>query len=87
MSKKKNAIAKLDLEQQRELARMITDPSWQAACTRKNIKGEPDLDMISLQEEIAMQIAALNAGSMDRPEAMLISQAHTLDALFTAFFS
>jgi hypothetical protein len=62
----------------------LTSPSVRAAVTSqqysKRILG--DLDLTTLVGEFSKQCAAVNNGDMKRPEAMLVAQAHTLDAIF-----
>lgn len=41
------------------------------------------LDVNALIDELRDQASLLKAGEMLRPEAMLLAQAHTLDALFS----
>lgn len=43
---------------------------------------EPIHTADGLRAALTEQINEVNSGSMKRPEAMLLSQAHTLDALF-----
>jgi len=45
-------------------------------------KGFGDLDMFALMDALGEQIQAANDGDMGRAEGMLITQAHTLDAMF-----
>ena len=49
----------------------------------KNIAGE--LDEITLLKELERNIAAVNAGDMNELEAMLMSQAKTLQTMFSSF--
>lgn len=46
-------------------------------------KFDDNLDLTSLAHELKKQTDALQSGDMSRPEAMLVAQAHTLDALFS----
>jgi hypothetical protein len=66
------------------LARAILDPAFGAAVTvPKFITVENhDLDVISLRKELQAQCNAVSGGDLSRAESMLVSQAHTLDALF-----
>lgn len=41
-----------------------------------------DLDLTALSDELMAQISAVTKGDLQRAEAMLIAQAHTLEALF-----
>ena len=45
-------------------------------------KGLGDLDTFALMDALGEQIQAANDGDMGRAEGMLITQAHTLDAMF-----
>ena len=42
------------------------------------------LDLGALIDELATQVNAVHKGNLDRSEAMLVAQAHTLDAIFHA---
>jgi hypothetical protein len=62
-------------------------PSAASAITIRTVLAEqfghiPDLTLDSLANELAAQCTAVANGHMDRPEAMLMSQAQTLDAVF-----
>ena len=66
-----------------ELARTVTRPSVQGALTLQVYgKGFGDLDAFALMDALGEQIQAANDGDMGRAEGMLITQAHTLDAMF-----
>jgi hypothetical protein len=62
-------------------ARTLTKPEIQAAGTIQQWQGDIT-DVNALADELALQIESVNNGNMKRPEAMLLSQAHTLDELF-----
>jgi len=65
------------------LARTALRPSVRAAVTTQTIsKGFGQLDITALVDELASQIKGVNNGDLQRPEAMLIAQAHTLEAIF-----
>lgn len=63
------------------VARALAQPEVQAATTIQRNHGEV-MDVNCLIDELKEQVAEVRAGDMSRPEAMLIAQAHTLDALF-----
>jgi len=52
-----------------------------AALTIQRWQGDVS-EVNTLSKELALQIDEVNKGSMKRPEAMLLAQAHTLDELF-----
>ena len=67
------------------LSRVMIRPSLNSAVSISNLGRlgdvcKPNID--ALAEELRGQISAVNKGDMARPEALLIAQAHTLDALF-----
>jgi hypothetical protein len=66
------------------LAKVALRPSIRAAVTiqafAKSAWGE--LDLTALADELSGQISAVTKGDLQRAEAMLIAQAHTLEALF-----
>lgn len=65
------------------LARTVTRPSVQAAITLQDYgRGFGDLDLSGLIDSLSEQIALSSDGDMQRAEAMLTAQAHTLDAIF-----
>jgi ribosomal protein S8 len=62
-------------------------PTAASAITIRKVMGEqfgyiPDLTLDALTKELADQCTAVAKGNMERPEAMLMSQAQTLDAIF-----
>ena len=61
-------------------SRTLCKPEIQAALTIQT--WEPLHKVNALSVELAQQIDEVHSGSMKRPEAMLLAQAHTLDALF-----
>ena len=68
---------------ERAIARTILRPSVQAALTLKNIGRHRDETSIeALVDELSEQCKAASAGDLRRGEAMLVAQAHCLDALF-----
>jgi hypothetical protein len=62
-------------------ARAISQPEARAALTIQRYEGDR-LTVNALMEELQMQIADVEEGNLRRPEAMLVAQAHTLDAMF-----
>jgi hypothetical protein len=70
----------------RAMARGVLRPSIGAAIATHNIYkksvGGELLDIGALSEELVEQCGKVNGGDMKRMEAMLVAQAHTLDALF-----
>jgi len=65
------------------VARTVLRPTVQAAVTLKDYgKSWGDLDLIGLIDSLAEQTKASNDGDLSRAEAMLTTQAHTLDAIF-----
>lgn len=70
---------------ERARARTHLRPSVLAAQTIRSLIGgapEDQLDVTALVEELTDQVAAVKSGDLARLEAMLVAQAHTLDALF-----
>ena len=63
-------------------AKTLTRPTVQAARTIQT--WQPDNDVMALSDVLVEQVASVKNGDMHRPEAMLLSQAHTLDALFNS---
>jgi hypothetical protein len=65
------------------LARKVIMPSVTGAVTMQAFKKNfGEIDLMSLIEATQVQIQAVQDGDMNRAEAMLITQAHTLDAIF-----
>jgi hypothetical protein len=64
-------------------ARTALRPSVRAAITSQTYSKQfGELDLPALVEELAKQNAAVSKGEMGRAEAMLMSQAHALEAIF-----
>ena len=64
------------------VAKILTMPEVGAAST---IRGLNDIhDVNALTKILSQQTADVVGGNMTRPEAILLSQAHTLDALFNS---
>lgn len=68
-------------KQREEVAKVFSKPEVRAASVIQKLDGQL-MDINCLVTELETQNAALQAGSLNRVEAMLGSQAHTLDALF-----
>jgi len=65
------------------LAQTALRPTIRAAATIKEYsKAYGDLDLSELANELSSQVHALEDGDLTGAEAMLIAQAHTLDAIF-----
>jgi hypothetical protein len=58
----------------------VLSPSAQAATTVKKLESYADAQ--ALFDVLAEQVRGVRGGNLNRPEAMLVAQAHTLDALF-----
>jgi hypothetical protein len=72
-----------DESDERALARMALSPSLHSALTlREYTKACGELDLMSLVEELKHQVDETINGDLGRAEAMLTTQAHTLDAMF-----
>lgn len=67
---------------ERAITRAIVQPEVQAASIIQSFDST-NLDINLLSAELRAQTAAIQSGDMSRTEAMLASQAHTLDALFS----
>ena len=71
-----------DEDPEEAVAKILTMPEVGAAGT---IRGLNDIhDVNALTKILSQQTADVIGGNMTRPEAMLLSQAHTLDALFNS---
>ena len=67
-------------DQDEAVAKKLTRPEVQASLTIQKL--HPINDVNALTKILSQQTADVISGNMIRPEAMLLSQAHTLDALF-----
>ena len=77
------AAGKPDEDQAVAIARTVLRPTVQAAVTLKEYgKSYGDLDLGGLIDSLAEQTRASSDGDLKRAEAMLTTQAHTLDAIF-----
>ena len=65
----------------RSNTRVLLNPTAQAAYTIRAVGGF-ESDMIDFVAELSDQIKAISRGDMKRPEAMLFTQAHTLNEIF-----
>jgi hypothetical protein len=75
--------AKPDETQAASLAQTALRPSVQGAITVKEYtKGLGDLGLMGLVDELSDQAKTVSDGDLNRAEAMLTVQAHTLDAIF-----
>ena len=64
------------------VARVHSSPVTQAALTQKQIASKEGLHLEGLINNLNQQVEAVADNKLDRPEAMLVAQAHTLDAIF-----
>ena len=62
------------------IAAALTNPAVNSAGTIQRLDAQ--LNVNALVSELTSQIAAVNGGNMQRPEAMLFAQAETLEVLF-----
>ena len=77
------ATATADEARQFKIAQALIRPSTLAANTISTLRLAGDqTDMVSLTVALREQQALVSKGDLGRAEAMLITQAHTLDALF-----
>lgn len=68
---------------EKAIARALHQPEVRAARLIQKYEGD-NLNINSAVDELRELVAEVQAGSMKRPEAMLVAQAHALDALFSA---
>ena len=77
--------AKTDLEKTKVTealtARALSEPSLRAASVIQKYEGD-SLNLNALVDELRSQSNVVKGGELGRMEEMLVSQAHTLDALF-----
>ena len=77
------ALSEPDEDKALVLGRTVLRPTVQAAVTIKAYdKSYGDLDLNGLIDALTEQTEASNDGNSSRAEAMLTTQAHTLDAIF-----
>lgn len=73
-----------DESEARAIARTAICPSLQSALTIRDYgKSIGELELMSLVDELRLQIGQAIDGNLERAEAMLTAQAHTLDAIFS----
>jgi hypothetical protein len=77
-----NVNAGKDEDQDEAVAKKLTRPEVQASLTIQKL--HPINDVNALTKILRQQTADVIGGNMTRAEAMLLSQAHTLDALFNS---
>ena len=77
-----NVNASKDEDQDEAVAKKLTRPEVQASLTIQKL--HPINDVNALTKILRQQTADVVGGNMTRPESMLLSQAHTLDALFNS---
>lgn len=78
-----NITAAPNEERTKTIARTALRPSVRAAVSTQAVSKQfGELDLSALVDELAAQNSAVSRGNMARPEAMLMSQAHTLEILF-----
>ena len=77
-----NVNAGKDEDQDEAVAKKLTRPEVQASLTIQKL--HPINDVNALTKILRQQTADVIDGNMTRAEAMLLSQAHTLDALFNS---
>lgn len=73
-------------EEAEKIAQLQLRPTIQGALTAARIvdkKSDPALTL-KLAEELSTQVGAVLNGDLSRAEAMLITQAHTLDSMFNS---
>jgi hypothetical protein len=68
----------------RAMARVVLHPTVNNALTLKRVacRDVGEAGLTELVHELSAQCSAVSRGAMERPEALLTAQAHTLDALF-----
>jgi hypothetical protein len=72
-----------EADREKLLARTVLRPTVQAALSIQQwARSFGESDLSSLVEELKGQAATASSGNLARAEAMLVSQAHTLDAIF-----
>ncbi len=77
------ALCNPDEDEATVMGRMVLRPTVQAAVTLKEYdKSFGDLNLNGLIAALSEQTRASNDGDLSRAEAMLTTQAHTLDAIF-----
>lgn len=82
-----NSVLRLDLRHADDTKEAATtaaliNPATLSAITLQKLT--PQLNVNALVAELTLQVEAVRAGKLDRPETMLLAQAQTLDGLFHA---
>jgi hypothetical protein len=82
-----NSVLRLDLRhaddtKEAAITAALINPATLSAVTIQKLN--PQLNVNALVAELALQVDAVSAGKLDRPETMLLAQAQTLDGLFHA---
>ena len=72
----------IEEDQDEAIAKSLTRPEVLASITIQTIEAQKDVN--ALNKVLRQQTDAILKGDMSRMESMLISQAHTLDALFNS---
>lgn len=75
-----NVNASKDEDQDEAISKTLSRPETQAAITIQQLTSLHDVN--ALAKTLTQQTDEIAKGNMSRPEAMLMSQAHTLDELF-----
>lgn len=72
-----------DPEQEKAMAKMVLRPSLQAALTAGQfLPYKDEVSTVAVMDELVRQFESVKGGNLERGEAMLVAQAHTLDAIF-----
>lgn len=72
-----------DPEKEQAMATMVLRPSLQAALTAGQfLPYKEEVSTVAVMDELVRQFESVKGGNLDRGEAMLVAQAHTLDAIF-----
>jgi hypothetical protein len=66
------------------IAYTVLRPTVQAACTLRQFNAQDNVTLNALVDALAEQSKLASEGKLDRAEAMLVSQAHTLDTIFNS---
>jgi hypothetical protein len=64
------------------IAKVSLQPAYRSASVIAKFDGDEDVDFFDLSQAVKEQSAAIQAGNMENAEAMLATQAITLDSLF-----
>jgi hypothetical protein len=78
-----NVYAESETSRAKALVQTVLRPSVRAAVTTQTFsKHFGELDINALVEQLASHAKTATNGDLQRPEAMLVAQAHTLEAIF-----